>query len=119
MTPGSIQFRKHCEKVLPQRGGEPKAQYIARLARHFGLTTSRMTVLYYDQRKDNARFTTTEYNRIFLRNTSGSTPSHLPPHLTELKTKLEEQQQEIKWLANELNRERETRKQLGTWLLSQ
>lgn len=68
MNPGSIQFRKHCERILPQRGGEPKAHYIARLARHFGFTTSRMTVLYYDQRKDNARFTPDEYNKIFLSN---------------------------------------------------
>jgi hypothetical protein len=75
MKPGSIQFRKHCENILPQRGGEQKAQYIARLARHLGFTTSRMTVLYYDQRKDNARFTPDEYTTIFLRNSTGSTPS--------------------------------------------
>jgi hypothetical protein len=64
MKPGTVQFRKHCERVLPQKGGEPKAQYLSRLARHFGFTASRMNVLYYDQRKDNARFTPEEYQAL-------------------------------------------------------
>lgn len=67
MIPGSIEFRKHLSRLLPQKGGEAKANYLARLARHFDISHSRMTVLYYDQRKDNARFTPDEYLRLFPR----------------------------------------------------
>lgn len=91
MTPGSIQFRKHCQRILPQRGGEQKAQYIARLARHFGFTNARMTVLYYDSRKDNARFTTTEYQTI-----SGSTPIHIQDKRLNENSELREELREIK-----------------------
>jgi hypothetical protein len=117
MIPGTIQFRKHCENILPQRGGEPKAHYIARLARHFGFTTARMTVLYYDQRKDNARFTPDEYNTIFLRNSTGSAPIRTNhPHLNELKTKLEEQDKNISRLEKILEREITFKRKLGELL---
>jgi hypothetical protein len=116
INPGSIAFRKHLSQILPQRGGETKANYIARLARHFGFTTARMTVLYYDQRKDNARFTTTEYSKIF---STSFNPEAKNPYLSEIKSLLEEQKQEIKRLEHAYQRERETKRKLGEWLLSQ
>lgn len=117
INPGTIKFRKHCEQVLPLRAGEPKAQYIERLARHFGIPPSRMTVLYYDSRRDNARFTTTEYEKI-LRSTPQSGDISKTPHLYELKTKLEEQDKNISRLERELARQGEFKRKLGELLAS-
>lgn len=52
MTPGSIEFRNHILKTVPQEGGEPRAQYLQRAARHFKFSTQRLHDLFYDPRTE-------------------------------------------------------------------
>lgn len=114
MNPGSVEFRRYLEISHPPRPGEPKARYLERLGRHYKITPSRMTTLYYDQRKDNARFTTDEYEVIFGHT---GTLSETPVSDITLREELEEQARKIEELEKQLAREWEYRRELGKFLL--
>lgn len=62
MIPGTIEFRNHVIKEYPQEGGEQRAAYLRRAARHFKITHQRMHDLFYDQRTE---ISVDEHAKIF------------------------------------------------------
>lgn len=117
MTPGSIEFRKHLNRVLPLKGGEQKAQYIRRIARHFGITQSRMTALYYDSREGNTRFTATEYQSIFGQTVRKIQTTSIHEEIQALRIKLEEKDQSLKTLEKKIHAQGEINRKLGKYLI--
>lgn len=62
---GSIEFRNHILKTLPQEGGEQRAQYLQRAARHFKFSTQRLHDLFYDPRTE---LSVEEHEVLFAQN---------------------------------------------------
>ena len=88
MTPGSIEFRNHILKTLPQQGGEQRAQYLQRAARHFRFSTQRLHDLFYDPRTE---LSVEEHEVLF-----GQTPATPPRKHDDFEKRLQDLERQIK-----------------------